>query len=554
MNRTRWIALATIVAVLGLGGWWLKSRGHQDAPKYRTAALERGDITATVSATGSVQPVLQVLIGSQVSGTLSNLYVDFNSHVHAGEVLAQLETSAFKARLAQAEASVARAEASLKDGVRQLARAKELQKGDYVSQADVDAADVAVEQRKADLKQARASLESAQVDLSHATIRSPIDGVVISRSIDVGQTVAASLQAPQLFVIANDLKQMRVETKIDEADIGRIRVGLPVRFTVDAFPDVNFYGKVWQVRLQPITESNVVTYTTVISTSNDDLKLRPGMTANVTVQVETRSNVLKVPNAALRFKPQMAGGANGPGGMPGGPSGPSGVPGGGMRRSIAALADAFVPGAWAQDGPPPNGPGGGDRPGGNDPYLQMIRAKVQSGEITREQARGLMRKHFDEMGAPPVGGPGMAPPAGGAAGETRSGRPGAPRGAEPNARAKRAAGGSDGTGMDARGGKPAEGRGQGSWAGRTAPAGMGGAMAGGYKPGVLWVLRSGKPARVMVLTGLSDGATTEIQCDTLKEGDMVIVGLDQSKAAAGALQPPPGMGGSQFRGPGGGRR
>ena len=430
MTRNRWIALVIVAVVLLAGGGWLKSRGRSDAPKYRTAALERGDISATVSATGTVKPVVQVAVGSQVSGTLEKLFVDYNSRVRAGQVLCQLEPSIFRARAAQAEAAVAHADAALKDAERQLARSKELIKQDYVSQADLDAAQSAVDQRKADMKQAKASLDAAQVDLAHTIIRSPIDGVVIARSIDVGQTVAASLQAPQLFLIANDLKQMQVETRIDEADIGRIHIGLPVTFNVDAFPDDNFAGTVSQVRLEPITEQNVVTYTTVIATRNENLKLRPGMTANVTVLVEKRSGVLKIANAALRFRPD----GTGPGrGAPGAASGRGGAPGGG--------------GASA---------GGG------------------------------LRRGPRAMGAP--------------------GREAAPLG--------------------------------------------GGASP--MKRGVVWLLKGGKPSAVPVMTGVSDGSMTEVVSDMLKEGGLVIVGLDVSQARGSNLQPPPGMGGPQFRGPGGG--
>src|SRR5262249_49288511 len=229
------------------------------------------------SGTGTLQPVVQVQVGSQVSGTVSKLFADFNDRVRQGQVLCQLEPAAFRAREAQAEASVAHAEAALEEAQRQLRRTNELVKGSYVSQADVEAAHVEVDQRAADPKQARAQLQAAAVDLANTTIRAPIDGVVIARTVDVGQTVAASLQAPQLFVIANDLAQMQVETKIDEADIGRIRPGLPVTFTVDAYPEAEFDGNVTQVRLEPIVESGVVTYTTVIRTQNRDLKLRPGM-------------------------------------------------------------------------------------------------------------------------------------------------------------------------------------------------------------------------------------------------------------------------------------
>lgn len=341
MKINRWAVLALVVIVALGAAWFVRARSKPAAPKYRTAAVERGDLTATVSATGTVRPVVQVEVGSQVSGTLDRLYADYNSRVKAGQVLCTLEPSAFRARLAQAEASVARAEAALKDANRQLARSRELVRDNYISQADVEAAEVAVEQRRADLKQAQAQLQSAQVDLGHATIRAPIDGVVISRSIDVGQTVAASLQAPKLFVIANDLTQMQVETRIDEADIGRIRPGLDVTFNVDAYPDLPFAGKVSQVRLEPITEQNVVTYTTVIATRNDALQLRPGMTANVTVTVDTRKDVLKVPNAALRFRP--AGAGAGRGGAAGGS--------GGARRSVSWLLDRLAPAAHAQAAP-----------------------------------------------------------------------------------------------------------------------------------------------------------------------------------------------------------
>ncbi len=563
MNRNRWIAVAAVLVVVVLGVVWMKSRGHKEAPKYRTATVERGDITATVSATGSVEPVLQVQVGSQVSGTLAKLYVDYNSHVRAGQVLAQLETSAFRARLAQAEASVARAQATLTNGQLALKRTIELQRGNFVAQADVDAAQATVGQQQADLKQAQAALQSAQVDLGHTTITSPIDGVVISRSIDVGQTVAASLQAPQLFVIANDLRQMQVETKIDEADIGRIQNGLPVEFTVDAYPDVTFEGAVSQVRLEPVVESNVVTYTTVISTRNDDLRLRPGMTANVVVKTATHTGVLKVPNAALRFKPAGASGPGGNGGgmrgMGGGAQG-GGSPNGGFRRGFAALLSRVVPSAFAQE-PPPGGPGAGDRRPA-DPFLQQVRERVQKGEITREQARELIRKHFEELGVAPPGGPGGpgGPPAG-APGEPGAGvgAPPAGRGAETGMRPRDA--------MGARPGAPPAGGANGAWrrGGARDSSARGGngawgagrnghALPDGFRPGAVYVLRDKQPARVHVLSGITDGQFTEVRTDSLKEGDTVIVGLDVSAQSKGSLTPPPGMGGPQFGRPGGGGR
>ena len=301
----RWIVVGVVVLAAAGAAWWWKARSKVEGPRYRTAAVERGAIRSVVSATGTIEPVVQVQVGSQVSGTVSKLYADYNSLVKQGQLLLQLEPSSFRARAAQAEATVARAEATLKESQRQLRRSQELVKDNYVAQADVEAAEVDVDQKQADLKLAQAALQSAAVDLANTTIRAPIDGVVIARSVDVGQTVAASLQAPQLFVIANDLSQMQVETKIDEADIGRIRPGLPVTFTVDAYPEAEFQGNVSQVRLEPVVESGVVTYTTVIRTQNRDLKLRPGMTANVTVLVASKDDVMKVPAAALRFHPPM---------------------------------------------------------------------------------------------------------------------------------------------------------------------------------------------------------------------------------------------------------
>ena len=284
-----------------------RSRTSSETPKFRTALVERGSIESTVAATGTVQPVEQVEVGSQVSGTVYRLHADYNSRVTEGQVLCELEPSGLNARVAQNEAAVARAEAALEDGRRQLRRARELSVQQLVSQADLETAEVAVLQREADLKAARAQLAAVRVDQRNAIIRAPISGVVISRSIDLGQTVAASLQAPKLFVIARDLTQMQVETRIDEADIGSVRPGLPVTFTVDAFPDDKFRGQVSVVRLEPIVEQGVVTYTTVIRTQNPELKLRPGMTANVTVLVARHDDVLKIPAAALRFRPPESG-------------------------------------------------------------------------------------------------------------------------------------------------------------------------------------------------------------------------------------------------------
>ncbi len=296
-----WIALAVVVLV---GGGWLLLRSRAPKVKLLTSEVMQGPLDATVSATGTVNPVIMVQVGSQISGTVQRLYADYNSVVHKGQVLLELDPSIYQAQLAQALANGEKAHVTMLDAQRAYKRAKELFAQNFVSKADCDAAETAFEGSKASEKQARASVELARVNLNHCTITSPIDGVVISRSVDVGQTVAASLQSPELFRIANNLHDMQVETSIDEADIGKLQVGQPVSFTVDAFPENMFPGRIKQIRSQAITQQNVVTYVTVIEVENPELKLRPGMTANVAVLYAHRDQVLKVPNAALRFRPQ----------------------------------------------------------------------------------------------------------------------------------------------------------------------------------------------------------------------------------------------------------
>jgi len=311
-RRTLWIAAVLVLA--GAAVWMYLGNRAKSRPKPRLLAVERGAVVASVSATGTVVPVTQVEVGSQVSGTIAKLDADFNDTVREGQVIAELEPSLFKASMMMAEANVARAEAALHEAERAYRRAVDLQGRGLISEVDLDVATSSYEQRQAELRQSRASLETARVNLGHTVIRAPITGVVVSRQVDVGQTVAASLQAPKLFVLARDLREMQVETKIDEADVGRIRPGLSATFTVDAFPDDSFEGTVSQVRLEPVVDQNVVTYTTVIDVPNADMKLRPGMTANVTIVVDRRADVLKVPNAALRFRPPDSGREGGRGG------------------------------------------------------------------------------------------------------------------------------------------------------------------------------------------------------------------------------------------------
>jgi len=280
--------------------------------KYVTAEAERGNISILVTATGTVEAVTTVQVGSQISGTISALYADFNDRVKKGQVIAQLDPTFLKAQVAQAQADLEKANASANLSKKEYERVLSLFEKNMISESEKDIYLTNYDLAVAQVKSARAALNRAKTNLEYATIVSPIDGVVISRDVDVGQTVAASLQAPTLFTIARDLTEMQVNTSIDEADIGAIREGQEVLFTVDAYPELTFDGSVSQIRLSPEIVQNVVTYNVIIQVSNPKLLLKPGMTANVTILVEHREDVLKVPAGALRFRPPVEGGESSP--------------------------------------------------------------------------------------------------------------------------------------------------------------------------------------------------------------------------------------------------
>jgi len=316
MRRTGTIVVSLfLVGLLGVGAWSF-GNGAKESP-YITGRVQRGDIIQVVSATGTLQAGVTVQVGSQVSGTIAKLHTDFNSQVKKGQVIAELDQAKFKARvdeekasLLAAQANMAKTKVTLEDTRRNLARATELRNRDLISQSELDAAQTAFEAAaaqfevaKAQVAQAQAALNQAAVDLGNTIIRSPVDGIVISRNVDVGQTVAASLQAPTLFTIANDLSKMEVHANVDEADIGNVWEGQEVTFTVDAYPTRRFTGKVSQVRNAPTTVQNVVTYNAVVGIDNRELLLKPGMTANVEFLVSRKSDVLRIPNVAIRFKP-----------------------------------------------------------------------------------------------------------------------------------------------------------------------------------------------------------------------------------------------------------
>jgi HlyD family secretion protein len=309
------IGVGLFIAIAGASFFLLKNKGAE--PKYRTERVERGDIVMTVTATGTVNAVTTVLVGTQVSGTIKNIYVDFNSPVRKGQLIAQIDPATFQAQadqaranLLSAHANLEKADATLIDTKRTMERNRELFSKNLIAQSELDNAETnnqtaqaAVSAAKSQVAQTEAALKFAETNLLYTRILSPVDGVVISRNVDVGQTVAASFQTPTLFTIAQDLTKMQIDTNVDEADIGKVIVGQEAEFSVDAYPENVFRGKVWQVRNAPITVQNVVTYDVVIQVSNPELKLKPGMTANVSIIISTKKDVLKLPNAALRFKP-----------------------------------------------------------------------------------------------------------------------------------------------------------------------------------------------------------------------------------------------------------
>ncbi|CAH2032644.1 efflux RND transporter periplasmic adaptor subunit [Trichlorobacter ammonificans] len=312
------IVLTALLVLAGAGAvlWYVSQRSP--AVSFKTAKVEKGTVVAAISATGTVNAVTTVQVGSQVSGTIQKLLVDYNSRVRKGEVIAEIDPALFLAQVEQArgnalnaQANLQKARVTLADATRTLERNRPLVAQGIIAQSDFDASQTAYDAALAGVKiaeagitQTRGALLQAETNLKNSVIRSPVDGVVISRSVDVGQTVAASFQTPTLFTIAQDLTKMQIETSVDEADISRARLDQTATFTVDAYPDRRFSGTVSQIRSAPVTVQNVVTYIVVITVDNRDLLLKPGMTANVSIETGRSDGVLKVPAAALRFKPR----------------------------------------------------------------------------------------------------------------------------------------------------------------------------------------------------------------------------------------------------------
>ena len=301
------LGVTVIAGLIGGGIWYAKQRAAQNPEqRYKFLTLEKGDVTQTVSANGTLNPVVLVSVGTQVSGTVKKLYVDFNDHVKKGQALLELDDALVSATERQSAASVANAQATLELAQANEARSKQLFAQEYVSKQEFDQARQALKSAQAQLALARAQNERDRANLNFTIIRSPVDGVVIDRVVDLGQTVAASFQTPVLIKIAQDLSEMRIDTSFAEADIGNLREGQKAKFTVDAFPSRNFSGEVQQIRLNPTNQQNVVTYNVRINVANPEQVLLPGMTAYVNIAVAQRNDVLLVPNAALRFKPADA--------------------------------------------------------------------------------------------------------------------------------------------------------------------------------------------------------------------------------------------------------
>ena len=299
-----WVLL---LAISGAGyALWKKMPAEQPPQKFKTEKIERGDVVQTITANGTLNPVVVINVGTQISGTIQKLHVNFNDQVTAGQILAELDPSLLSATLKQSQANLASVEANLRLARTKEARARKLVALGFVVQSQLDEAVEVLDAAKAQVKVVKAQIERDEANLRYSTIRSPISGIVIARPVDIGQTVAASFQTPTLFQIAQDLKVMQIDTSIAEADIGKIKLQQEVSFSVDTFPDKNFSGKVKQIRLNPTIQQNVVTYNVVIAADNSEGTLLPGMTAHVQINTQQHTQVLRVPNAALRYKPSDA--------------------------------------------------------------------------------------------------------------------------------------------------------------------------------------------------------------------------------------------------------
>ncbi len=497
MKKT--IIISAIVIVLVVAAYLIFFTGNADAYTLRFDKVAKGDVTVFVTATGTVNAVTSVDVGTQVSGIISKLYADFNSIVKAGEIIAQIDPTFLDQAVKDAEANLDRVTAQFNETKRIYERTKSLFDKNLESQANFDAALANFEADKASLKQAQAQLDKAKLNLQYATIYAPINGVVINRQVNVGQTVAASFSSPTLFTIANDLSKMQVEGIVDESDIGKVSVGQQATFTVDAYPDENFSGTVSQIRLAPQVVQNVVNYTVIISVSNDELKLMPGMTANVKILVAQKNGILRVSNLALRFQPpvdlidstkliamrdQFRSMQKGQMEMNQGNDNKKEVNPSQTTKNPQRQASQFT-GKRNE-----NNPGGGMLNGVDKNKFQKIRdsiLKAHGGKMTKEEMMAEFKKAFDKMK------------------QTQK----------------------------QQSTKPVQQTTDGGANKYTITNNYPQYQKSSYVPtdqigrGRIWILNSkGKLEPLFVRTGLNDGKTTEIISDKLAEGQQIVIGAD----------------------------
>lgn len=482
-------------AIVLLGAWAMFGRGEDEAP-YRTAQVDRGAITRVVSATGTLQPLVSVNVGSTVSGLALSVEADFNSTVRAGQVLARLEPDTFQQRVDQASASLRQAQADYGVADADYQRYAMLEQRGFASPQLMLQKRVARENAGAAVAQARAALATAQTDLDRSVIRSPITGVVVDRQINPGQSVAASFQAPTLFVIAQDLSRLQANITVDEADIGEVREGLTVRFTVDAFPDQEFEGRVAQVRQQGVNTNNVVSYTVVVEADNPGRRLLPGMTANAEIIIQETQNVARLPNAALRFRPTDPDLAA---------RGQAMAAGGGV---VIADARASSPGA---------GQGQGGQRGGR--ALAQLTEDLQLTSAQQQAARQAIQTAMDSAPRPGEG----ASQAERRAFQRRM-REAALAALEPSFSPQ-----------------------QRQLLAQMRAAPVAGAPREVRRQAVAWVLRDGKPIPVSIEVGAADESHTHL-LGGLQEGDQVIIGGGPPAPASQREGAPMGGGGPRIRG------
>ncbi len=502
-----WLVPAIVLVVIAIAGWWYVShRGQSDASAYRTAAVERGEIRTAISATGTLSATATVDVGTQVSGTLQSVDVDFNDKVTAGQVIARLDPSTLEARLEQASAalsasraSLAEAQATARNAEADYARKAELVGRQLISRTDADVSLAVRDQARArigsanaQIRQQQAAVSSAQLDLEKTVIRSPVDGVVLERAVEAGQTVAASLQTPVLFKIAGDLRKMEIVLAIDEADIGQVREGQLARFTVDAFPERKFTGRVQQVRLAATNTANVITYPVVVEVNNPDQALLPGMTANAEIEISRKADVLSVPNASLRFRPadESNSGFGPPGGAP-------------NRNAAAGASQGAQAGASMIDSLTRIATG---------LKLDATQQAAFDAAIAQMRERTERIRAATQASGAGVAGAGGGRSFGGGLGGGQRARGGAQGGGDRSARVAERMQQAFAPFRDTL--KPDQ---QKLWDSELA------ALTSGKRAPV-YKLTDGKPEQVILRIGASDGTRTEILDGELKEGDEVIIG------------------------------